>query len=920
MALAFGATIVFVILAARSMPGNARRAAPDARVTAMRTPADHSPGVGVRGVRGVRAVLTAGDVRVERSLPGAAFGLDPGQTLDARLPPGPFTAVLDVAFVPGAVAEAAIGAHLQGGQLIIRRGDTTILSNYAGDEPRAVWPTAEVPPLRFGGDVVHLTFEFTATGSGPHALRPLWKPADSLVPFPLPAHGAALVDDPALRGRVIARTNHCVACHESADPQRQTRLARHPGPILGDVGARRRPAWLRRRLLDPDFDPPYRMPRVGPAVGRGAGAATPDRAGWAEDLTHFLVSMGGPMVTGGDDEGDPDPALVATGRVAYHTVGCFACHGPLEQVETLPPGHGAGSGAGVPLRTYVPLGAQTLRTTIDALAAYLANPLAAHPGGLMPDMRLNTVEATAIASYLVAREPAAAPAGSGSDASFVVDPARVARGREHFAASGCANCHDLGPDRTPVASTLGASALESLTDLGAGCLAPAPPPGAPDFGLAAADRADIAAFLLSLPERRSEDVPVDDLSVTFATLDCLACHSYEAELGPEAAVAAYFAVDGEADLGDEGRLPPTLTDAGGRLTESWMRDVLTGEVRARPYLGARMPRFDGASVDRVPERLARASGATDLLDAEPAFSLDGAGAGRALVGASALNCIQCHEIAGNDSTGTPGPDLALMPGRVRYDWFARWLHDPARVRPGTRMPSFFVGGRGAVTEVLGGDATAQIEAVWSYLSQGETLALPDGLVDPAGLELVVADEPIVFRTFMADAGVRAIACGFPEQVHCAFDSDRCQVTLVWQGRFLSAGGAWAARGGSETNPEETVWSASDGPFLEIAGAGESRCRFRGYTLDAARRPRFSYDVARGDVIVSVTEQPVPRFSGDRPRLVRTFGIDGPPRTRVTVPAEVVALTAGTAAGRDGDRAVLVLDETGRLEFEVEVTW
>lgn len=902
MALAIAFTIAFVVIACRSMPrhqGHSRTVRPDAGTTTRAPPA------------GVHVELTAGDVEIERTLPRLAFRLEPGETLDARLAPGPFTAVFEVAFHPGRVAQAAVGAQLLGGQLIVRRGDDILLSAYAGDEPQEVWPTVDVPPLRFGGGTATLTFEFTATGAGPHALRPLWQPVDSLVSFPLPSAGAPLLADAAMRGFALVRSSNCVACHGSADLAREDTLARHPGPILGDAGARLRPEWIRRRLLDPGSEAPHRMPAMGPAIG--ASHAPPHRAAWAEDLTHFLVSMGGPLAP---DTAPPDAALVATGRIAYHTVGCFACHGPLEPIEALPPGHGAGTGAGEPLRTYTPLAGLAGRTTVDRLAAYLEDPLRTHARGLMPDMSLSRVEAAAIASYLISRESPPAPGPA-----FTVDAARVDPGRASFVASGCANCHELGPDRTPIASTLRAPALEALVLAPeSGCLAPDPPAHVPDYGFDAAARADIAAWLAKLPARRSEHVPLDDLAVSLETLDCLACHSYESSLGPESAVAAYFAVDGEADLGDQGRLPPTLNDAGGRLTESWMRDVLAGSERARPYLGARMPRFGESVVGHLPALLTRAAGATKRLDHEPAFSIEGSRDGRALVGDSGLNCIQCHAIAGHEGTGTPGPDLALMPGRVRYDWFARWLHDPSRVRPGTRMPTFFVGGVGSVTEVLGGDATRQIEAIWSYLSQGDALALPDGLVDPAGLELVVGTEPIVFRTFMADAGVRAIACGFPEQIHCAFDADRCMVTAVWQGRFLSASGAWGARGGNETNPEETVWTAPDGPFVEIVGTVPATRRFRGYDLDAARRPVFRYDVVAGGVVVKVREQPAPRLSGDRARLVRTFTMEGPPRTRVSVPATVVTLTAGVAVASDGERAVLELDDQGRLAFEVEVTW
>ena len=41
----------------------------------------------------------------------------------------------------------------------------------------------------------------------------------------------------------------------------------------------------------------------------------------------------------------------------------------------------------------------------------------------------------------------------------------------------------------------------------------------------------------------------------------------------------------EADLGDEGRLPPTLTGAGARLTTAWMHDVLAEDDADAPDAG-----------------------------------------------------------------------------------------------------------------------------------------------------------------------------------------------------------------------------------------------------------------------------------------------------------------------------------------------
>src|SRR5262249_58985346 len=104
--------------------------------------------------------------------------------------------------------------------------------------------------------------------------------------------------------------------------------------------------------------------------------------------------------------------------------------------------------------------------------------------------------------------------------------------------------------------------------------------------------------------------------------------------------------------------------------------------------------------------------------------------GGALSGREAFGCISCHDIAGIPNTGTRGPDLALMTQRVRYDWYRRWLEQPQRMQPGTRMPTVFNEGKSLVSQVLGGNPHAQAEAMWAYLSLGPGLPLPAGLGPP----------------------------------------------------------------------------------------------------------------------------------------------------------------------------------------------
>ncbi|MFO0907329.1 MAG: hypothetical protein U0794_03025 [Isosphaeraceae bacterium] len=69
-----------------------------------------------------------------------------------------------------------------------------------------------------------------------------------------------------------------------------------------------------------------------------------------------------------------------------------------------------------------------------------------------------------------------------------------------------------------------------------------------------------------------------------------------------------------------------------------------------------------------------------------------------------------------------------MVGRIRPDWFDRFVEDPLRSYPGTPMPAIFPRGRHAtLTSVLEGDPFRQREAIWSYLSQGQSAPPPGRL-------------------------------------------------------------------------------------------------------------------------------------------------------------------------------------------------
>ena len=225
-----------------------------------------------------------------------------------------------------------------------------------------------------------------------------------------------------------------------------------------------------------------------------------------------------------------------------------------------------------------------------------------------------------------------------------------------------------------------------------------------------------------------------------------------------------------------------------------------------------MPQYGDSHVGFLPTALAAAEGTVpdDTVHVVPRTAAKIA-AGRGIVGKGGLGCISCHDIGGVPNTGTRGPDLATINQRVRYDWYERWLHQPLRMAPGTRMPQAFVEGKSTLTTVFGGSPHLQAEAMWDYLSLGQGLPLPDGLEPPKGLIIAVKDRAEVLRTFMPNAGSKAIAVGYPGYVSVAFSADECRTAYAWAGNFLDASPVWNNRGGAPAKLlGQKFWSAPAG--------------------------------------------------------------------------------------------------------------
>lgn len=519
---------------------------------------------------------------------------------------------------------------------------------------------------------------------------------------------------------------HCAACH-APEPAVAARLQTPPAPDLRHVGARVRPEFLRVWLADPlAAKPGTTMPDVL------AGLAAPARAAAVEELTHYLVSLA--PESPADNPPPGGPLAVQQGRVLYHQIGCVSCHAPFEPVAAVFPEHVGAPTDPDALRytlnrlqqTSPPLPDLAAKYRPGALADFLADPLRARPAGRMPSLNLTAAEAAALAAYLTRVTAATnAPAASAPD-RFTPDPVKVRRGRERFAELGCAACHDLGEALSAGVTKPNAPALAALDpDRPTGCLAPEPGPRAPRYLLSAEQRAALRATLRGRERLCRPPEPAERVTHTLVALNCTACHSRNGLGGPPPSRADYFTSLSEADLGDEGRLPPHLSGVGGKLRADWLGQVLTNRATVRPYLAVRMPQYGPANVGELAALLR----AADAPAPAPPETAGDAAAGRQLVGVGGYGCIQCHRWGVYEALGSSVMDLTHMARRLEWPWFHAYLLDPAGLRPGTRMPAFWPEGRATVPGVLEGDTERQIAAIWAYLKQGLDAEPPPGLLE-----------------------------------------------------------------------------------------------------------------------------------------------------------------------------------------------
>ncbi len=653
----------------------------------------------------------------------------------------------------------------------------------------------------------------------------------------------------SLAGQLLLTELSCTACHETDDEE----LRPKNGPDLNGVGSRVNADWLRDYLAAPhDIKPGTTMPDML------AGLPDAKKQNAITALTAFLMNQKQefPEIIAGGlspvpyefwNKGDAE-----LGKGLFHRVGCIACHEPDQDYETaeykptpldqmieqLDDEELKELGLSQHLRPVksVPHGELGKKYSPKSLTYFLLNPEKYRPAGRMPNFKLAPMEASHLAAYLQVNR-------LGKSRNKKSDFSRdfIEKGRQLFSELQCSSCHQAkGIDSKSSAKKLSELNLEA-TQI---CVTN-PGSNQPRYPLSEKQAISLKVAVQTLKNNDSPEQHLK-LELRMLQLNCYGCHERNERGGVGRNRKAYLETVRHIDLGDEGRIPPPLTGVGQKLNQNWLKRVLDGTGVVRPHLSARMPKYPVAQVKSLPAQFAAVDDFQQQTEQEVFKETKNlATSGRMLLD---TGCVQCHPIRGEALPGVVGVDLSGVTDRLHPAWFKKFMFNPGAVKTRTRMPTFFPNGKSSNSQLLDGDVDLQIASLWVYLKDLKNQPLPEKIITARSqtFELVPKEKPIVLRTFMDEAGTHAIAVGYPEKLHFAYDAEQVRIAEIWTGRFLDAQGTWYERFAPPADPlGESHRLLLSGPTLTYQA--DDPPVFKGYRLQKSGRPTFLFRLAEFDI-------------------------------------------------------------------------
>lgn len=551
-------------------------------------------------------------------------------------------------------------------------------------------------------------------------------------------------------GRRLATEYGCFGCHKVEGMDRWK-----AGPSLTHIQTKLDADWIVRWLHNPkEFRPSTTMPQVFNTENTSDPESLDKNTAAIAGIAAYLMKNSDTVTIAEA----PKTGNAERGKKLIEEVGCLGCHsaGTLNANHHGPELVGMGS-----------------KVKANWLFDWLKDPKHFSPTTRMPSLRLSDEEAADISAYLLsdhnekfetARAPYVKPEVVDSMAlEFLRSNLRHedaekklaemnAEDRLEFLGSkmiahqGCYGCHDIKgfEDAKPIGTELTYEGSKDLSKFDFGFVniprtkqdwiaqkvknprsydhgkvkAYFEKLKMPHFGFTDEQAEAITTFVLSL---QKSDIPMEmrkNLSdaekateagrLIVQKLNCQGCHTMDG-------------IDGKVRtiLSDAGAMPPVLDGEGGKVNEAWLYHFLKKPVTIRPWLTYRMPTFafHDQELNSVISYFNNLEGVpVNFVDHEiPATTPEMLKEGQSLF--EQLQCIKCHKA--NPEPGLSAsflaPDLIMTKDRIRPSWVLDWLKDPSALQEGTMMPGFWPDGYSALPDILGGDATKQIQAIRDYL-------------------------------------------------------------------------------------------------------------------------------------------------------------------------------------------------------------
>jgi mono/diheme cytochrome c family protein len=651
-------------------------------------------------------------------LPNIWLYVPAGQPPTPFLPGGKFTALWNGFVASDLRSEYRFQAEVSGGLKVEINGAVALEFTGQGEAS----PLSQPVKLNKGANAIRVTFARPPKGDA--WVRLAWtERGTNTTPLPSPALSYAVTREMELAyqlrwGRELMLEHRCIKCHGDAAMKNGLPELGMDAPNLQGIGARRNFSWLAKWILDPKaMRPSARMPKLlrgdaakGEAEAMAAYLASLQAKAVGQSETSGIAALnGGPISPAkaaevrpskanleqpqGNPPSDAGAAEKGEHQNLFETLHCAACHDAPE-------------GKGVdPAKLSLKHVAEKFPP--GQLAEFLRKPEAFYAWIRMPNFKLTTHEAGELAEALLrhADPPKISPAPT--------DEGLIERGQKLVQTSGCLNCHALNLENRFQAPPLGALHTRHLKDrskipLG-DCLGPTP---RADFGFKPEEKAALEEFTVKGFDSLTRHVSAEFAERQALLLNCRNCH------GP---------LEG---------FPP-FDILGGKLKPEWSAKFIAGEISYKPraefhpagdaWLPARMPAF--ASRARwLAEGLAMQHGHPPQTPAEGPIDLEAAKIGEQLVGKEGgFACVACHAVGSVKAVAvfeSEGTNLAHAAERLLRSYFFQWTRNPLAIDPQTKMPMYFDEGRSPLTEIYGGNADQQIDALWQYMRLGDKMPAP----------------------------------------------------------------------------------------------------------------------------------------------------------------------------------------------------